>query len=160
MKETTNEVWSDPEREGEFRGSLGEIIATLQKYLSLKYAKDIAYRNFSDRSKGPWRDALVKHWYEHSEDERGHQYSIAMKIVGLGGDPAVSAQQIPQTPPNLEAFFQAMMNLELDAISIGRELVKLSGENIGLRVLIENMIEKDNHHLDDLRRMFGRVVKL
>lgn len=143
----------DPAREGPFAVPDGQIIAGLQQYLSLKYSKDIAYRNFSDRIRGPWRDSIVSHFYEHSKDERDHQYAIAMKIVALGGDPGVSVNQIPQTPPNYQAFFQALADLELEAIRMGNDLVKFAGENTGFRVMIENMVEKDNHHLDDLRRM-------
>jgi bacterioferritin (cytochrome b1) len=160
LDQTTSDLWCDPVREGEFSAPTGQVIATLQKYLSLKYAIDIAYRNFSDRITGPWRDATVKHWYEHAEDERKHQYSIAMKLVALGSDPVPSVYQIPNSGPNLEVMFQSLMDLELEAISIGRELVDCSGSKVGFRVLIENMVQDDGHHLDDLRRMFTKVSQI
>jgi bacterioferritin (cytochrome b1) len=150
--QTQNKMF-DPIREGQFSVPDGQIIAGLQQYLSLKYSKDIAYRNFSDRIRGPWRDSLVNHFYDHSKDERDHQYAISMKIVALGGDPGVSVNQIPQVPPNYQALFQVLADLELEAIRIGNELVQGSGTNTGFRVMIENMVEKDNHHLDDLIRL-------
>ena len=55
-----------PSKEGELSAPDGQVIAHLQKFLSAKYAIDMAYRNFADRIRGPWRDALAEHWYEHS----------------------------------------------------------------------------------------------
>jgi bacterioferritin (cytochrome b1) len=147
-------VESDPE--GNLACPRAEMISHLNNWLTAKYAIDIAYRNFGARIRGPWRDSLVDHWTEHAGDEREHAYDIAMKIVGLGGDPLQTAVQLPPVPANLEAFFRTLMRLEQDAIVAGRKTITMAGENTGLKVLAENIVLKDNHHLDDLRRMSMR----
>ena len=38
-------------------------------------------------------------------------------------------------------------------IAKAQKVVDFSGDNTAMRVLAENMIELDMHHLDDLRRM-------
>lgn len=144
-------VESDPE--GDLACPRGQMLAHLSHWLGAKYTIDIAYRSFADRTRGPWRDALVDHWYKHSEEERRHAYDLGMKIVGLGGDPAQGNIQIPQCPANLEGFFRTLMSMELEAISAGREAIRLSGGNTGIKVMAENMIVIDTQHLDDLRRM-------
>jgi bacterioferritin (cytochrome b1) len=146
-----------PSKEGAFAAPDGQIISHLQKFLSAKYAIDMAYRNFSDRLLGPWRQSLAEHWYEHAEQERQSTYDLTMKVVGMGADPMQTYIQVPACTPNVSAFFQVLMQMELEAIEAGRELAKLAGDNMGLRVLAENTVVLDTHHLDDLRRWAAKV---
>ena len=147
-----------PSKEGAFGVPDGQIIAHLQKFLSAKYAVEMAYRNFADRIHGPWRDSLVEHWAEHAKDERQSIYDLSMKVVGIGGDPMQTYIQIPACTTNVGAFMQVLMSMELEAIEAGRELAKLAGDNMGLRVLAENTVVLDTHHLDDLRRFSMQVT--
>lgn len=146
-----------PTKEGELGAPEGQLIAHLQHFLSAKYAVEMAYRNFADRVRGPWRDSLVDHWHDHAKDERQSTYDLSMKVVALGADPIQTYIQIPACTPNVLAFMQVLMQMELDAIEAGRELARLAGENMGLRVLAENTVVLDSHHLDDLRRMSTKV---
>lgn len=139
--------------EGDFVVPAGQVLAHLQKWLTAKYAIDIAYRSFADRVKGPWRDGLVDHWHDHSKEERQHAYDIAMRIVGMGGDPIQTVVQVPAATANLAGFFQTLAKMELEAIQAGREAVKMAGENVGLQVMAENFVLVDTQHLDDLRRL-------
>lgn len=143
--------------EGSVEGGLavptGQMIAHLQKWLAAKYRIDAAYRSFADRVKGPWRDSLVEHWTTHAGEERQAAYDLAMKIVGLGGDPNVTMIDVPMVPPDLASLCMVLMNLELKAIEAARETMSMSGERVSLRVLAENICLQDTHHLDDLRRL-------
>lgn len=141
--------------EGGLACPAGQMIAHLQEWLHGKYAIDIAYRSFADRVKGPWRDALVDHWHEHAKEERSHAYDLAMRISGLGGDPAQVAVQVPACTPNLGGFMATLMNMELESISAGREACRLAGDSTAFRVMAENIILIDTQHLDDLRRMYS-----
>lgn len=143
----------DVAKEGALGAPNGQVIAHLQEFLTAKYAVEMSYRSFSDRVRGPWRDALVDHWHEHAKEERESAYQLAMKIVGLGGDPIQTSVSIPPCPANVSGFIKLLMDQELDAISAGRKLISLSGANTSLKVLAENTIVLDTHHLDDLRRL-------
>ena len=136
----------------------GQVIAHLQKWLAAKYTIDAAYRSYADRVRGPWRDALAEHWQTHAGEERKAAYDLAMKIVGLGGDPSVTSVTVPQSPADLGAFCAVLMSLELKAIEAARETISLSGEMGGLRVMAENILLQDSQHLDDLRRMATTVA--
>jgi bacterioferritin (cytochrome b1) len=150
-------ITSSPE--GILNAPSGQIIAELSGLLSLKYQKDATYRSFSDRTRGPWRDSLVDHWYEHSKDEREHAYAIAMKIIGFGGDPILATLNVPICPANLTGFFTVLLNLELKAIETERRIIELAGTQDALRVLMEDLMLKDSHHIDDLRRMGNEVLQ-
>lgn len=140
-------------REGAFAVPDAEVVAHLGKWLTAKYTIDAAYRSFSDRVKGPWRDSLVDHWYKHAEEERRQGYDLAMKIVAIGGDPIQTSIQVPPATANLGGFCMALMDLELKAIENGRVAIQMAGDNAPLRVLAEQIIYTDAQHLDDLRRM-------
>lgn len=140
-------------KEGALGAPMGQVIAHLQKFLAAKYAVEMSYRSFADRVKGPWRDSLVDHWHEHAKDERDSAYQLAMKVVGLGGDPIQTGVAIPPCVANVGAFCKVLMDQELEAIEAGRQLIVLAGSNTSLKVLAENTVLLDTHHLDDLRRM-------
>lgn len=150
-------VATTPAKEGALAAGPGELIAHLNHFLGAKYAVENSYRSFADRVKGPWRDSLVDHWHEHAKDERQSAYDLAMKCVALGGDPMLTTVQVPPCPPNLAGFMQVLMQQELDAIEAGRKLAQMAGDNMGLRVLAENTVVLDSHHLDDLRRMAAQM---
>jgi bacterioferritin (cytochrome b1) len=156
MLRVASRVACVPEKEGQFAAPDGQIIAHLQNFLAAKYAIDVAYRSFADRVRGPWRDALYEHWDEHAGEERKAAYDLAMKIVGLGADPILTAVQIPPCPANTAGFMKCLMGLELDAVENGRTLIKLAGDNTSMKVLAENLILVDTQHLDDLRRMAAK----
>lgn len=143
--------------EGLLAAPVGQVISHLQGWLTAKYRIDAAYRSFADRVKGPWRDSLVEHWQKHAEEERAQGYDIAMKIVGLGGDPSVTVIDVPPCPSSLPAFCASLMSLELKAIEKARETMSLAGEMAALRVMSENILLTDAQHLDDLRRMAAQM---
>jgi bacterioferritin (cytochrome b1) len=143
----------------EFEGALGtdveQVVACLMSMLECKYSLDSAYRSFADRVRGPWRDALVEHWQEHAKDERQAAYDLSMKIMGFGFDPNLVNYSTPSVPSDLDSFCAALIQLELKVISEGRRLIEMAGDHTSLKVLGENIVLLDTHHLDDLRRMCG-----
>jgi len=149
-------VAATPAVEGAYAVPEGQMIAHLQQFLAAKYAVEMAYRSFADRVRGPWRDSLVNHWLDHAGEERQSTYDLAMKVVGLGGDPIQTVVQIPACPANLIALCQALIGMELEAIEAGRKLAEMAGGNTSMRVLAENTVLLDTQHLDDLRRMLAK----
>jgi bacterioferritin (cytochrome b1) len=150
-------VAHDSAFEGDLAVPMGQVIAALLTLLNNKISIAVAYENFADRIKGPWRDALVDHWYEHAKEEREASYDIAMRIVGFGADPIQQAFQIPACVPNVFALSKCLMQLELDAIKAEREILVMAGNHTSLKVLAENQILLDTQHLDDLRRMASKM---
>jgi bacterioferritin (cytochrome b1) len=153
-----NRVAYSPESEGAFSAPIDQIITSLGRLLSLKYATDIAYRSFADRLRGPWRDALVEHWQEHAKDERDATYDIAMKIMALGADPMVVSIAVKPANSSIGAFCDALKEIEYELISEARKICEMAGENRSLSLLMEEVILKDGHHLDDLHRTCSEMA--
>lgn len=144
---------AQPPHSEDFAVPLGQVLAHLGKWLTAKYRIDAAYRSYADRVRGPWRDALVDHWYKHAEEERRQGYDLAMKIVAIGGDPIQTVIEVPPATASLGAFCAQLAKLEADAIENGKVAIQMAGGNAPLRVLAEQIIYVDAQHLDDLRRM-------
>lgn len=153
LKISSTKIALVPEKEGAYGAPDGQIISLLKDLLCCKYSIDAAYRSFADRVRGPWRDALVEHWKDHAKEERSAAYDIAMKIVGMGGDPFLHMLSIPECPANVEALCACLAQMELNLIETSRALIGCSGDNTAIRVMAENIILIDTQHLDDLKRM-------
>lgn len=138
---------------GTLASPIDQVIFHLNKWLTAKYTIDAAYRSYADRVRGPWRDALVKHWYDHAKEERDQGYDIAMKVVALGGDPVQSIIEVPLTTPSLKTFCAKLLELEMKAIDNGLTAIKMAGDNAPIRLLAEQIIYTDSQHIDDLVRM-------
>lgn len=151
-------VAHSPMFEGEFGANHELILGCLAEVYRKKYEIYLAYRNFSDRLRGPFREAITQHFAEHSEDERKAAYDVAMKLVGLGCDPQLLEYKIPPCNPDISSIFRCLAQMELDLIGLERHLCDISGDNTAMRVLGENMVLTDTHHLDDLRRMSETFV--
>lgn len=159
MIKIASRIATSPEFQGSIAVPQGQIISCLQDYLNQKYVIDMAYRSFADRVRGPWRDALVDHWKDHAKDERNMAYDLAMKVIGYGSDPIQISVTIPTCNSNVFGFIENLKKLELKAIKTGRELISMAGDDIGLKVLAENHVVLDTHHLDDLKRMSLDICK-
>jgi bacterioferritin (cytochrome b1) len=141
-----------------------QMVSTLQTFLVQKYTLDAAYRALADRLHGPWRDALVGHWQEHSGDERKMAYDIAMKIVGLGFDPKIENIPVPACNNKVEDTIACLIALEQETIKTSQFILSNLEEDFnfpiaGLRILIEGHQVLDVHHLDDLTRMSERIAE-
>lgn len=148
-----NRVATVPAQEGALLAPDGQVLSLMGKLLTAKYSIENSYRCFSDRIRGPWRDSLVDHWHEHAKDERKSAYDIAMKIIALGGEPSVTTIQIPPSDGTPQSLGKLLISQELEAIQVCRELIILAGDQTSLRLLAEETVILDSHHLDDLRRM-------
>lgn len=150
-------VASPSPAEGALAAPDGQVIAALMELLQAKYAIEASYRSFADRTRGPWRDSLVEHWTTHAGEERQSAYDVAMKIVALGGDPALGQIVMPSCTASLEGFFVLLAEQEMAAILAARKIAAMAGDDMALRVMMENTSILDSQHLDDLRRMGSDV---
>lgn len=139
--------------EGAFAAPVEAVVAQCQKLLSLKYTTMLAYINYGDRIRAHFRDSIYEHWKEHTEDERNSAYTLAMKITALGGEPDARVAPVPSIS-DLHQMMMQLLQFEQQLIGQARVLIEMAGDNIGLRLMAEDMAMTDAHHADDLRRMF------
>ena len=138
---------------------LEQIVKQLLKLLKLKYTAVILYMNYGDRLRAHYRDAIYDHFQEHIEDERNDAYALAMKITALGAEPTPKVGQVPDTA-DLHQMLIVILKAEQELQGEARQLCVMAGDNTGLRLLGERLVEHDAHHADDMRRLMGCEVGL
>jgi bacterioferritin (cytochrome b1) len=157
MEIVLSDLNKDAEYEGALAAPVGEVINHLNNWIADKYAIDIAYRNFSDRIPGPYRDGIADHFNDHAKEERGHAYDLNMIVIGLNSDPIQTMIRIPSCPSNIQGFISTLISMELKAVQAGRKAIELAGDLTSLKVTAENILNIDTQHLNDLRRFSKNI---
>jgi bacterioferritin (cytochrome b1) len=138
--------------EGMFAVPQQKVVAQCVKLLKLKYTTHLAYMNYGDRIRAHFRDAIYDHFKEHMKEERTDAYHLAMKITALGGEPTPKVGTVPDVN-DLHQIFTILLQMEKELIQELRNLSAMAGENLSLKVMLEQMVLTDQQHADDLRRM-------
>jgi bacterioferritin (cytochrome b1) len=138
--------------EGMFAVPQQRVVAQCLKLLKLKYTTHLAYMNYGDRIRAHFRDPIYAHFGEHMGEERNDAYHLAMKITALGGEPTPKVATVPDIN-DLHQIFMTLLQMEKELIQELRNLSLMAGENLSLKVMLEQMVLTDQQHADDLRRM-------
>ena len=149
--EGTHPLAVSPE-EGLFAVPQEKVISALQKLLKLKYTAIISWMNYGDRLRSHYRDTIYAHFNEHMQEERQDAYHLAMKITALGGEPTPKVSSVADVN-DLHQMLIVLLQLEKELLQATRELSLLAGDNMGLKVSLDEIALKDSRHADDLRRM-------
>jgi bacterioferritin len=138
--------------EGLFAVPQEKVVGQCVKLLKLKYTMMMMYINYGDRIRAHFRDVIYDHFKEHADEERQDAYHLTMKITALGGEPTPKVSTIPDIN-DLHQMFMALLQAEKQIIQELRNLSLMAGENLSLKVMLEQMVFTDQQHADDLRRM-------
>lgn len=138
--------------EGMFAVPQEKVVGQCLKLLKLKYTMMIAYMNYGDRIRAHFRDPIYEHFKEHFDEEKNDAYHLTMKITALGGEPTPKVATVPDVN-DLHQMFMVLLQLEKELIQELRNLSLMAGENLSLKVMLEQMVLTDQQHADDLRRM-------
>ena len=138
--------------EGLFAVPQEKIVAQCLKLLKLKYTTMLMYINYGDRIRAHFRDVIYAHFKEHAGEEREDAYHLTMKITALGGEPTPKVSTIPDIN-DLHQIFMVLLQAEKQIIQELRNLSLMAGENLSIKVMLEQMALTDQQHADDLRRM-------
>jgi len=138
--------------EGLFAVPQEKIVAQCLKLLKLKYTTMMMYINYGDRIRAHFRDVIYDHFKEHAGEEREDAYHLTMKITALGGEPTPKVSTIPDIN-DLHQIFMVLLQAEKQIIQELRNLSLMAGENLSIKVMLEQMALTDQQHADDLRRM-------
>jgi len=147
----THPFANSPE-EGLFAVPQEKIIAQCNKILKMKYGIMLTYVNYGDRIRAQYRDVLYDHFNEHMAEERQDAYHLTMKITALGGEPVTKVATILDATTT-EQMLMNLLQAEKELIQEFRNLSAMAGENLPLKVMLEQMVLTDQQHADDLRRM-------
>jgi bacterioferritin len=137
--------------EGKFKVSLSEMIRQLNRIVSAEYSQWFRWYHYSLVLRGHCRNALAEEFENHAEEELGHAEAVAMRIIGLGGDPTTDIEQ-PIHLQETEEILKELLFREQKGMQLYREVHALCGDNEGTRQVLEGNISQEQDHIDELWR--------
>lgn len=132
------------------------ILKKLAGIAALKAGAVLMYTVYADAIRAPFRDSLYAHFEEHLAEERAGIYDFNMKIVALGGQLIPKATK-PPVANGIQEILTAVIQYEKELIGAIRELHGVCGDYLGLKLMLEDNLLKDQKHLDDARRMLVEI---
>lgn len=147
--------WTDPpdltgELEGKFSCPVEHVLHQLKTVISAKFRLMIGYYTYAQTFRDhAWR-AVKTEFYEHAEDELEGAEFYLKRATALGGP--VHFNEIDPPPPSNNPFsiLKMLVRGEQEGIAAQRELRAMVGEDNPMRIGIEEQLQKDQHHLDEL----------
>lgn len=134
-----------------------DLIARLNTVLSWEIAGAIQYLHGGAMLTGKWRGVYAEFFQDGSKEARGHAEQVAEKIVALGGIPTVEPARIIQAT-DVDALLEAALELEEAALAAWEAALEIGDAvNIGTGLWIEEMVSHEQEHVDELRKLTGRI---
>lgn len=156
--------WTDPpdetgELEGMFSIPVEQVLAKLTEVITAKFRLAMAYRVYGQTFRDhAWRAVKIE-FYEHAEDELCSAEYYTKRSTALGGPVHINEIEPPPATTKPIDILKIMARAEQEAIALQRTLRSCVGDENPMKVGIEEQLNKDQHHLDELWQMMEEQEK-
>lgn len=136
-----------------------QFIESLNEVLSWELAGIIQYLQHSVMVTGTDRETFKSFFHEGSEEAHQHSEIVANRIAAFGGVPTVEPARIRQAA-NLKGMLSATLALEEDALAAwerAHDVATKAGVASGYIFWLEEHIAEEQEHVDEMRKLTGRV---
>lgn len=132
-----------------------KVVKALNGALAQEHACQIRYRTHAAVVSGPYAEAVEARLKEIAEDEKGHADALRDRITALGGTPAMDVAAGDLIPAKtLKEILDINIAEEKKAIAMYRGILKMvEHEEVILYEAIEDIIEDEQEHLEELERL-------
>lgn len=134
--------------------AMKKLIEGLNDDLAGEYNAIISYLQYSAKVNGPYRPQLVQFLQQEIPDEQGHAQYLADKIVSLGGEPTVTPRPV-KTSNDTRKMLEFIYEAEAQTVENYRKRIEQAdavGE-VGLKVQLEDMLNDETSHRDEVRKI-------
>ena len=133
------------------------LIPHLNKDLERELAQIVRYLHHSFIVKGPSRGPLVGFFRQQAQESMDHAVKLGEKITALGGHPTVNVSQIFEPgDQTLEEMLKEDLKAEEEALKEYNKHLKEAGDDVALRVLLEQIIFEEQTHVEEFRKYLDR----
>jgi bacterioferritin len=137
-------------RDGDGDGN--ELIARLNRALSLEYAATIQYLQQQCLVTGQSRQQFAQFFASSSSESHMHAQNLGNKIVSLGGTPTIEPAKIRQGK-NLAQMLRYDLEMERDALDAYVKAWESAQGNPPLVFWLEEVISAEQLHVDELEKL-------
>jgi bacterioferritin len=143
------------------------VIRVLNDALATELVCVLRYKYHHFMAKGINSEPVATEFLEHANEEQMHADRIATRIVQLGGSPDLnpdtlvkrSHSQYQQGNTLIEMIKEDLI-AERIAIDTYRDIIKFLGDDdTTSRRLMEEILEKEEEHADDMANLLGQLSK-
>ncbi len=150
-KSKKSERTSQKSVNGQTKGN-AELIKRLNYALSLEYAATIQYMNQQCIVRGVDRQDFAPFFANSSSEAHLHAQNLGNKISALGGMPTVKPAEIRQAD-TLGQMLAHDLEMEQEALDAYVKAWEAAEGNITLRFWLENIIQEEQLHVDELTKL-------
>jgi bacterioferritin len=130
-----------------------KIIEYLNKDLERELAQIVRYLHHSFIVEGTLRGPLVGMFRSQAEESMTHAIKLGEKITALGGHPTVKVSEIFEPgDQTLEEMLAENLQAEEAALAAYKQHLKAASSDVGLRLLLEQIVLDEQTHVDELRK--------
>jgi len=134
------------------------VVDVLNSVLATEIVCNLRYRNNALVAKGLQAEAAAAEFATHAAEEQEHADLVAARIARLGGEPDMNPATLMArshapytTSTNLREMLEENLVAERVAVSSYREIARWLGDRDPTsRRLMEELLEKEEEHADDL----------
>jgi bacterioferritin len=141
------------------------VIQVLNEVLATEIVCTLRYRRHYYMAEGLASESVKQEFLEHALEEQSHADRVAERIVQLGGEPDFNSATLSGRShaeyvegADLRSMIEEDLVAERIAIETYLEIARWLGDRDPTsRRLIEQILEKEEEHAEDLLSLMGRI---
>ncbi len=127
-----------------------ELLKGLNEDLNREVFAMLSYLHMSFLVFGPNRHGIVEFFRREARESMEHAIRIGEKITALGGAPSIKAQSVSGQPKSIRELLEESRQIELTALNGYRARLKQVGDDVALRVMLEEQVASEQEHLEEV----------
>jgi bacterioferritin len=148
-----------------YKADRGRVISVLNEVLATEIVCTLRYRRHYHTAEGIASESVKQEFLEHAREEQAHADQVAERIVQLGGEPDFNPGTLAERSHaeyvegiSLRSMIEEDLVAERIAIETYMEIARwLADGDPTSRRLIEQILEKEEEHAEDLVSLLGRL---
>ena len=142
-----------------------KVVAVLNETLATEIVCVLRYKRHYFMAQGIHAQAVAQEFLEHANEEQGHADRIAERITQLGGAPDFNPEGLATRSHSEYVEGNSLIDMiredlvaERVAIESYGEIVRFLGDrDITTRRLMEEILENEEQHADDLNKLLATL---
>jgi bacterioferritin len=148
-----------------YKADRQRVIGVLNEVLATEIVCTLRYRRHYHTAEGIASEPVKQEFLEHAREEQEHADRVAERIVQLGGEPDFNPKTLAERShaeyvegTSLKSMIEEDLVAERIAIETYMEIARwLADGDPTSRRLIEQILEKEEEHAEDLVSLLGRL---
>jgi len=148
-----------------YKGDREKIIRVLNDVLATEIVCVLRYKRHYFMASGIHSEAVASEFLTHATEEQAHADAVAERITQLGGEPDLNPDGLAKRSHSEYVEGDSLIDMiredlvaERIAIESYSEIIRyLANDDPTSRLVIERILEKEEEHADDMKRLLERV---